>query len=143
MFLFIKGYLKYTIFGKQSPKVFKSVAKSSSDRYPFLIAPDALLAPWRCRGAVLKSAMALSWRVHQKYEQRRLSATALPSALAAPRQRQPGARRGRAILSRKLSLFNLYYKYTPREACFGRQTNIQWVFGQIATFGGDFGRIYV
>ena len=59
--------------------------KTFSDRYPFRGAPDALLAPWRCRGADLKSAMALMWRVHLKYELRRASATALRSALAAPR----------------------------------------------------------
>ena len=88
-----------------SPKVFKSVTKTIFDRYPFLTGPDAALAPWRYRGAGLKRAMALPWRVlgilGKKYELRSISATALPSALSrrasamAPARRQ--ARKGKLV----------------------------------------------
>ena len=84
-----------------SPYGLQSVTKTFYSRCPFLTAPDALLAPWRCRDAGLKSAMALPWRVHEKYEQRCLSATALPSALSRrasamePAQRQ--ARKGKFV----------------------------------------------
>ena len=84
-----------------SPKAFKNVTKTISSRCPFLTGPDATLVPWRCRGAGLKRAMALPWRVHQNYELRCISATAPPSALSrrasamAPARRQ--ARKGKFV----------------------------------------------
>ena len=72
---------------------------------PFLTGPDAALAPWRCRGAALKRAMALSWRVlrilGKSMNSAAIYATALPSALSrrasamAPARRQ--ARKGKLV----------------------------------------------
>ena len=80
-----------------SPKGLKTVAYWKYGRYPFVTRPDAALAPWRYRGAALKRAMALPWRVlrilGQSMNNAAICATALPSALSRRASAMASARR--------------------------------------------------